>query len=185
MTWNTQKCIVTYFHPTCICEIFSENKNVKLFLMCKLNLILFYSFLQLFHPMLLKVAYFYVTYSVTFITASFARGCWNQCCGSGAFLTPGSGIRDREKIRIRIRDEQPGSYFLELRNHFLGLKYFNSLMRIRDGKNSDPGPGMEKLRIRDVYPGSATLVGIEPRTVATIAQAVRCSYHSAIPYSIG
>ncbi len=31
---------------------------------------------------------------------------------SGAFLTPGSGIR--------IRDEQPGSYFLELRNHFLG-----------------------------------------------------------------
>jgi hypothetical protein len=30
--------------------------------------------------------------------------------GSGPFLTPGSGIRD----------EQPGSYFLELRNHFLG-----------------------------------------------------------------
>jgi hypothetical protein len=41
---------------------------------------------------------------------------------SGAFLTPGSGIRD----------EQPGSYSLELRNHFIGLKYFNSLMRIRD-----------------------------------------------------
>jgi hypothetical protein len=34
-----------------------------------------------------------------------------------------------------IRDEQPGSYFLELKNHFLGflgLKYLNSLMRIRD-----------------------------------------------------
>jgi hypothetical protein len=31
--------------------------------------------------------------------------------GSGAFLTPGSGIRD----------EQPGSYFLELRNHFFCL----------------------------------------------------------------
>jgi len=30
--------------------------------------------------------------------------------GSGAFLTPGSGLRD----------EQPGSYFLELRKHFLG-----------------------------------------------------------------
>jgi hypothetical protein len=43
------------------------------------------------------------------------------------------------KVRIRIRDEQPGSYFLELRNHFLGLKYLNSLMRIRDGKYSDPG----------------------------------------------
>ncbi len=33
--------------------------------------------------------------------------------GSGAFLTPGSGIR------FGIRDEQPGSYFRELRNNFL------------------------------------------------------------------
>jgi hypothetical protein len=50
-----------------------------------------------------------------------------------------------------IRDEKPGSYFLELRNQFFGLKYLNSLMRIRDpgwrqfrsgirdGKKSDPG----------------------------------------------
>jgi hypothetical protein len=37
-----------------------------------------------------------------------------------------------------IRDEQPGSYFLELRNHFFGVKYLNSLMRIRDGDSSDP-----------------------------------------------
>jgi hypothetical protein len=42
--------------------------------------------------------------------------------GLGAFLTPGSGIG--------IRDEQPGSYFLELRNHFFAffgvkiLKFF-------------------------------------------------------------
>jgi hypothetical protein len=55
---------------------------------------------------------------------------------------------------IRIRDEQPRSYFLELRNHFFGLKYLNSLMRIRDpgwkkfgsriqdGKKSDPGSGI-------------------------------------------
>jgi hypothetical protein len=50
---------------------------------------------------------------------------------------------------IRIRDEQPGSYFLELRNHFFGLKYLDSLMRIWDEKNSDPGSGMEKSRIRD------------------------------------
>jgi hypothetical protein len=58
-----------------------------------------------------------------------------------------------------IRDEQPGSYFLELRNLFFlfffwGLKYLNSLMRIRDpgwrqfgsgireGKKSDPGSGI-------------------------------------------
>jgi hypothetical protein len=60
-------------------------------------------------------------------------GC-PQCCRTG------SGIRD----------EQPGSYFLELRNHFfafLGLKYLNSLMRIRDGDSSDPGSGMEKSRM--------------------------------------
>jgi hypothetical protein len=40
---------------------------------------------------------------------------------------------------IRIRDEQPGLYFRELKKLFFGLKYFNSLMRIRDGKHSDPG----------------------------------------------
>jgi hypothetical protein len=45
---------------------------------------------------------------------------------------------------------------------FLGLKYINSLMRIRDlgwrqfgseiwdGDSSDPGSGMEKSRIRDL-----------------------------------
>jgi hypothetical protein len=73
---------------------------------------------------------------------------------------PGSGIgclfdpwiRDpgREKV-IRIRDEQPGSYFLELRNHFFAfgvkiLKFFDVDpgwrqfgSGIRDGKKSDPG----------------------------------------------
>jgi hypothetical protein len=40
--------------------------------------------------------------------------------GSDAFLFPGSGVRDGLKIRIRIRDEQPGTYFRELRNNFLG-----------------------------------------------------------------
>jgi len=43
---------------------------------------------------------------------------------------------------FRIRVEQPVSYYLELRNHFLGLKYFNSLIRIRSWKNSDPGSGI-------------------------------------------
>ncbi len=40
--------------------------------------------------------------------------------GLGAFLTPGSGIRDGRKSACGsgIRDEQPGSYFLEFRNHF-------------------------------------------------------------------
>jgi hypothetical protein len=57
-----------------------------------------------------------------------------------------------------IRDEQPGSYFLELRNHFFGffgvkiLKYFDADpgSRIRDGGSSDPGSEMEKSRIRDL-----------------------------------
>jgi hypothetical protein len=98
--------------------------------------------------------------------------------GSGAFLTPGSGIRDPGWVKSQdpdpgsgIRDEQPRSYFLELRNHFFGLKYLNSLMRIqdpgsgiRDGNNSDPGSGIRDGKksdpgsgIRDKHPGSATL----------------------------
>ncbi len=65
----------------------------------------------------------------------------NPDTGSGVFLNPGSGIPDREKVRIWIRDEQPGSYFIERRNRFLGkiLKFFDA----------DPGYGMETIRIRD------------------------------------
>jgi hypothetical protein len=53
----------------------------------------------------------------------------------------------------RIRDEQPGSYFPELRNHFfvfLGvtiLKFFDA----------DPGSGMETVRIRDPGSGMETV----------------------------
>ncbi len=73
--------------------------------------------------------------------------------GLGAFLTPGSGIRDGRKSASGsgLRDEQPGSYFSELRNHFfafLGLKYLNSF-RIRDPGWRQFGSGMEKSRIRD------------------------------------
>jgi len=58
---------------------------------------------------------------------------------------------DRGCVKSQDPDEQPRSYFRELRNHFFWLKYLNSLMRIRDpgwkkigsgiqeGKNSDPG----------------------------------------------
>jgi hypothetical protein len=67
--------------------------------------------------------------------------------GLGAFLTPGSGIRDGRKSAsgFGIRDEQPGSYFLELKNHFFAffgvkiLKFFDE----------DPGSAMETVRIRD------------------------------------
>jgi hypothetical protein len=68
--------------------------------------------------------------------------------GSGAFLTLGSGMG-------KIRDEQPGSYFRELRNNLWVkipvLKFFDV----------DPGwknfGGMEINWIRDKHPGSATL----------------------------
>jgi hypothetical protein len=62
-----------------------------------------------------------------------------------------------------IRDEQPGSYFLELRNHFFGVKILKFFV-------ADPGSGMETVRIRDPgwkkvgsgirdkHPESATLI---------------------------
>jgi hypothetical protein len=67
--------------------------------------------------------------------------------GLGAFLTPGSGIRNGRKSASGsgIRDEQPGSYFLEFRNHlfaFFGVK----ILKFFD---EDPGSGMETVRIRD------------------------------------
>ncbi len=40
-------------------------------------------------------------------------------------------------------------HFSESLEQFFGLKYLNSLMWIRDGKNSDLGSAMEKIRIRD------------------------------------
>jgi hypothetical protein len=59
-----------------------------------------------------------------------------------------------KKIRIRIRDEQPGSYgFRELKKQF--FEY--SFMRIRDRKNSDPGPGMEKFGSRINIPDHNTV----------------------------
>ncbi len=83
--------------------------------------------------------------------------------GSGAFFTPGSGSG--------IRNEQPGSDFLELRNHFLGFKIlkffdadprsgsriekFGSSSGIRDGKKSDTG---FRIRNPERHPGSATLL---------------------------
>jgi hypothetical protein len=93
-----------------------------------------------------------------------------QCCGSGsgigigAFLTLGSGMGKKSRSGSGIRDEQPGSHFLELRNHVFGLKYLNPLMRIRDPgwkkfRSGIRGPGWKEVGsgIRDKHPGSATL----------------------------
>jgi hypothetical protein len=96
-----------------------------------------------------------------------------QCCGSGsgirildpgwgAFLTPGSGIRDRRKSASGsgIRDEQTRSYFLELRNHFLAflgvkiLKFFEDPgSGIWDGDSSDPGSGIRDGKKSDLGSG--------------------------------
>jgi hypothetical protein len=75
---------------------------------------------------------------------------------------PGSrmGQKSRSGSGIRIRYEHPRSYFRELRNNFVGKKYLNSLMRIRNPGSGifltrDPG---WKTRIRDKHPRSATTV---------------------------
>jgi hypothetical protein len=54
-----------------------------------------------------------------------------------------------KKSESRIRDEKPGSYFLEPRNHFVGLKYLNSFDGDPGSWMKKFGSGMEKSRIRD------------------------------------
>jgi len=49
-------------------------------------------------------------------------------------LTPASGTGKKPGSGSGIRNEQPGSYFLELRKHFLGLK----ILKLFD---ADPGSG--------------------------------------------
>ncbi len=97
----------------------------------------------------------------------YERKCGHYMYCSVAIPDPGSGMGKKTGSRsgIRIRDEQPGSYFRELRNQLFGLKYLNNLMRIRelgwknfgsgirDGKHLDSGSG-----IWDEHPGSATLM---------------------------
>ncbi len=60
--------------------------------------------------------------------------------GSGDFLTPGSGMGKKNQ------DQDPGwttrIIFLIAKKQFFGLEYLNSLMWIRDGKNSAPASGI-------------------------------------------
>ncbi len=101
--------------------------------------------------------------------------------GLGAFLTPGSGIRDGRKSASGsgILDEQPRSYFLELRNQF--FCFF--VVKIHKFFDEDPGSGMETVRIRDPgwkkvgsgirdkHPGSATL---EPNNLRKVLSLSDC-----------
>jgi hypothetical protein len=84
--------------------------------------------------------------------------------GSGAFLTPGSGIRDPGWVESQHPDPGSGIKFLELRNHFFVI-FGVKILKFFD---ADPGSGMETVRIRDPgwkkvgsgirdkHPGSAT-----------------------------
>jgi hypothetical protein len=58
--------------------------------------------------------------------------------GSGAFCDPWIRNPGWVKSRIRIRDEQPGSYFLELRNNFFGVQILQFF-------DTDPGSGWRQF----------------------------------------
>ncbi len=73
---------------------------------------------------------------------------------SGAISTPGSGMGNKSRSGIGIREEHPGSYFRELRNNFMEILICGSGIR----NLFDLESGMEKILIRDKHPGSATVV---------------------------
>jgi hypothetical protein len=64
-------------------------------------------------------------------------------------LDPG-WVKNQDPDGIRIRDEQPGSYFRELRN--------NIWVKILKFVDADPESVTEKILIRIKHLGSATLV---------------------------
>jgi hypothetical protein len=93
-------------------------------------------------------------------------------------MDPGTGIRDGQKIKIRIRDSDPDEHRI--------LKFF--LMRIRIWNSFWPGSGTGKIRIRDKHPGSATLVGcnltcwiVTPRCSSISAKYWGSLYHMQQP----
>jgi hypothetical protein len=104
-----------------------------------------------------------------------------ECCEYGMIYSrPDTSVADPDPVSswpldtgwVKSKDPDPGwttwIIFPRAQKPFFGLKYLNSLMRIRDGKKLDPGSEMEKCRIRDrdprwkkrirdKHPGSATL----------------------------
>ncbi len=84
--------------------------------------------------------------------------CSQWCCGSGsgAFLTPGSRIRDGKKSRSRSGNI-PDNISESLETIFWDkiLKFFDA--DPGSGNLFDPGSGRDKIRIRNKLPGSATL----------------------------
>jgi hypothetical protein len=62
-----------------------------------------------------------------------------QCCVSGAFLTPGSGVRIREGKKFGSGMNIPDNFYKSLETIFrvkiLLMRIWNLLSWIRDGKN--------------------------------------------------
>ncbi len=73
--------------------------------------------------------------------------------GSGALLTSGSGMGKKSGSGSGMNNPDHNSESLE---SVFWVKLLKSLLRIRDGKNLNPGSGMEKIRFRDKHPGSTT-----------------------------
>ncbi len=83
--------------------------------------------------------------------------------GSGAFLTPGSGMgkKSRSGSEIKVSDH----IFESLETIFWVkiLKFFDADVDPGVFFTLDLGSGTEQLRIRDNHPGSATLVPVMRR----------------------
>jgi hypothetical protein len=74
--------------------------------------------------------FYCVCVALQLVSSANKQSICKRCCGSGSGirclflpLDRGSGFGMGEKSRSGsgIRDEQPGSYFLELRNHIFGI----------------------------------------------------------------
>jgi hypothetical protein len=92
---------------------------------------------------------------------------------SGAFMTPGFGIRDGKKIRIEIRNKHFGSYFQEMSNNFWGLKLKIKILKFFVARCffiPDPVSGV--FGILDKHPASATLL---------VTKHIRAEMYSTLP----
>jgi hypothetical protein len=112
--------------------------------MCHLISEICYTFHSSCNPQLPTVGYTYIMFIANYLSQKLPEtlplpSVADPDPGSGAFLAPGSGIRDGKKIGsesgMNIPEHTSESY-----KQFFGLKYLNSLMRIRI---RDPESGME------------------------------------------
>ncbi len=86
----------------------------------------------------------------------FSSRGYIRCSGSGIRCLFDPWIRDGKKIKIRIRDEHPGSYFQELKTIFWVKNTLILLCESNPGSGIfltlDPGSGMEKFESGIINP---------------------------------